>query len=199
MARAARTPANCISRRNSGARQKEKQAKAGSSKTQAVKGSRRRSRGMQKKVDSSLHDGERTNRDVPRYACLNYGRKGHWARECRQPKKQEAQQAQAESGDDDEEPTLLMAQVCSVIELERGGAPPPASPSPLHVEEAKVFAHLDDEKRRDYGLWYLNTSTTNHMTGSHAAFSELDMAVRGTVCFGDGSVVAIEGCGKILF
>lgn len=92
-----------------------------------------------------------------------------------------------------------MARVCSVIEPERGGTPPPASPSSLHVEEAKVFAHLDDEKRCDYGLWYLDTGTTNHMTGSHAAFSELDMAVHGTVRFGDGSVVAIEGCGKILF
>ena len=37
------------------------------------------------------------------------------------------------------------------------------------------------------------------MTGSKAAFSELDDDVTGTVKFGDGSRVAIQGCSTIIF
>lgn len=37
------------------------------------------------------------------------------------------------------------------------------------------------------------------MTGSRSAFSELDTGVRGTVKFGDGSVVNIQGRGIVLF
>ena len=37
------------------------------------------------------------------------------------------------------------------------------------------------------------------MTGERSIFSELDTGVRGTVRFGDGSVVDIQGHGTILF
>ena len=37
------------------------------------------------------------------------------------------------------------------------------------------------------------------MTGVRFAFSELDTGIRGTVKFGDGSVVGIEGRGTVLF
>lgn len=47
--------------------------------------------------------------------------------------------------------------------------------------------------------WILDTGATNHMTGVRKAFSELDTGVHGTVRFGDGSVVDIEGRGTILF
>ena len=40
---------------------------------------------------------------------------------------------------------------------------------------------------------------TNHMTSVRSAFFELDTGVHGTVRFGDGSVVDIEGRGTILF
>ena len=47
--------------------------------------------------------------------------------------------------------------------------------------------------------WYLDSGASNHMTGSKAAFSELDDDVTGTVKFGDGSRVAIRGRGTIIF
>jgi len=47
--------------------------------------------------------------------------------------------------------------------------------------------------------WYLDSSASNHMTGTKAAFSELDGNVTGTVKFGDGSRVAIRGRNTIIF
>ena len=46
---------------------------------------------------------------------------------------------------------------------------------------------------------YLDSGASNHMTGSKASFSELDDDVTGTVKFGDGSRVAIQGHGTIIF
>jgi hypothetical protein len=47
--------------------------------------------------------------------------------------------------------------------------------------------------------WVLDTGATNHMIGSRRLFAELDTSVTGTVRFGDGSVVDIEGKGTVLF
>jgi transposase InsO family protein len=65
--------------------------------------------------------------------------------------------------------------------------------------EAKVLAAFDATEDRDPKRWVLDTGATNHMTGSRSAFSDLDNGVVGTVRFGDGSVVNIEGRGTILF
>jgi hypothetical protein len=69
----------------------------------------------------------------------------------------------------------------------------------VELVEAKVFAQLDGGGSDDGALWHLDTGATNHMSGSRAAFSELDRGVVGTVRFGDGSVVKIEGRGVVLF
>ena len=45
----------------------------------------------------------------------------------------------------------------------------------------------------------MSSSASNHMTGSKASFSEHDDDVTGTVKFGDGSRVAIQGHGTIIF
>jgi hypothetical protein len=47
--------------------------------------------------------------------------------------------------------------------------------------------------------WYLDTGATNHMMGHSDVFSHLDRAMRGSIKFGDGSVVAIHGCGTVIF
>ena len=53
----------------------------------------------------------------------------------------------------------------------------------------------DEQEQR----WYLDSGTTNHMTGSKEAFFELDGNVTGTVKFGDDSRVAIRGRDTIIF
>ncbi|WVZ49092.1 LOW QUALITY PROTEIN: hypothetical protein U9M48_000473, partial [Paspalum notatum var. saurae] len=66
----------------------------------------------------------------------------------------------------------------------------------VHLVEEKVFATLGDEADKDPRRWVLDTGASNHTTGSRAAFASIDA---GTVRFGDGSVVQIEGRGTILY
>ena len=85
----------------------------------------------------------------------------------------------------------------------------PHSSSPLqavalervHLVERKVLLHLSEEEKEAVGTrrWVLDTDATNHMTGSRSFFTELNTGVARTIKFGDGSVVAIEGKGTVLF
>jgi hypothetical protein len=70
---------------------------------------------------------------------------------------------------------------------------------PLRVIEEKVFVQLDEEAPRNESLWYLDSGATNHMSGCQGAFIDIDTAISDSIKFGDGSEVAIEGSGTVLF
>lgn len=68
----------------------------------------------------------------------------------------------------------------------------------MHLVEEKVFAHIMNTEK-DSRRWVLNTGSINHMSNTRLTFSELDSNGCGTVKFGDGFVVQIEGVGTMLF
>jgi hypothetical protein len=119
--------------------------------------------------------------------CRRCLKTGHWACECpTKPKKSEAKVAQTE-----EEGPALFCTAASV------NAEPAVRFDAVDLVEAKVFAQLDGDGSGECG--YFDTGATNHMTGAREAFTELNTSMRGTVRFGDGFVVTIEGRGSILF
>jgi hypothetical protein len=69
----------------------------------------------------------------------------------------------------------------------------------VRLYKQKVVVELGSEEEHDAKSWVLDTGATNHMSGSRAAFAELDTAVHGSVRFGDDSVARIEGCDTVLF
>jgi len=84
----------------------------------------------------------------------------------------------------------------------------PRSPPPVvepqarvHLVEPKVLLHLSEEEKEAVvsRRWVLDIGATNHMTGTRTVFAELNTGVTGTVKFGDGSVVDIQGKGTVLF
>jgi hypothetical protein len=93
--------------------------------------------------------------------------------------------------EDDGEAALLVA--CATVDIG------PATPvlTEVHIKEDRLFVKLGD-KAMDCARWILDTGATNHITGNHSAFSELDTKVHGSICFDDSSIAGIEGRGTVL-
>ncbi|XP_040254011.1 uncharacterized protein [Aegilops tauschii subsp. strangulata] len=128
--------------------------------------------------------------------CRYCGIPGHWAKECRKKERDQREQPDQQANVaqvDVEQPGLLLA-TCAVVNGEsvNGGAREPGTE--IFHNEARVVPVATDDDR-----WYLDTGASNHMTGRRDMLSELDETVRGTVHFGDGSVVQICGRGVVLF
>jgi hypothetical protein len=47
-------------------------------------------------------------------------------------------------------------------------------------------------------VWVLDIGASNHMTGTRTMLTQLNTRVRGTVKFGDGSHVRIQGMGSVI-
>ena len=69
----------------------------------------------------------------------------------------------------------------------------------VNLDEPRAQVHLGRVGGEQEQRWYLDSGASNHMTGSKAAFSELDGDVTSTVKFGDGSRVTIRWRGTIIF
>ncbi|WVZ94478.1 hypothetical protein U9M48_040365 [Paspalum notatum var. saurae] len=129
--------------------------------------------------------------------------KGKSRGDCKSKKRDKQAQAQAHVAQDDE-PTLFLLESdvgptpSTVVTAGSTSRRPPSSDE-VHLVEEKVFAALDDTPEKDLRRWIFDTGASNHMTGLRTAFSDLYTGIAGTVQFGDGSVVRIEGCSTILF
>jgi hypothetical protein len=132
--------------------------------------------------------------------CHYCKKKGHWEKDCWK-KKRDMAQAEAHVAHDDDQTLLLLQHAVPAPTPTALSTTSSATTSPtaiVNLVEKKVFADIDDTDK-DPRRWILDTGATNHMTGSRAVFSDIDTGTTGTVRFGDGSVIKIEGCGTILY
>jgi hypothetical protein len=97
----------------------------------------------------------------------------------------------------DDGPRMMMLEVCEQSDNRES---PPQKPVTeiVKLEEEKVLLH-DRTRNTATHVWYLDTGASNHMTGDKAQFSELNLSVGGTVRFGDGRTIGIEGRGTVIF
>jgi transposase InsO family protein len=142
------------------------------------------------------------------YNCNKFA--GHFSRDCKEPRLPRKGQQQAHLTKTEEEPAALLARVCNLSDddgpallmatvMARKDAPTRFTHGPsVHVDMVEEHVFLTKDEHRD-DSWFLDTGASNHMTDHRSVFAEMDTNVTGTVKFGDGSVVEIQGRGTVLF
>ncbi|KAD4384336.1 hypothetical protein E3N88_24504 [Mikania micrantha] len=136
-----------------------------------------RGRGGRFPSNSFRKDDQRNQTSKQEKRCYNCDKYGHFAADCRAPRRNE-DEANFTTQDDDQ--TLLMVTKDMVL-----------------LNEEKVFPNVYAKDKSEAGTWYLDNGASNHMTGNREFFSEL-IERTGRVRFGDGSAVNIKGKGSIL-
>ncbi|XP_074351839.1 uncharacterized protein LOC141690987 [Apium graveolens] len=131
----------------------------------------------------------RGGRDRSRVRCFNCNILGHYAGECRRPKRDKETRTEANLTQIiDDEPALLLTECSTEKE------------SKLLLNDNSLSPRLKkSEKQVDSIVWYLDNRSSNHMTGQRAKFRELDEGVTGLVKIGDESTVEIKGKGSVVF
>lgn len=94
-------------------------------------------------------------RDKSKIKCFKCRILGHYAKECRKPQKEREVVANLTNVQEDE-PTLLMAQICNTTEAVD------STTAQVVLNEVHAQAYLGCEEGHQDDKWYLNTGTSNH-------------------------------------
>ncbi|KAL8119269.1 uncharacterized protein LOC141660202 [Apium graveolens] len=137
-----------------------------------------------KRLNKKNYDGQfsgsrpRGGRDKSNLRCYNCSAYGHFATDCRKPRRNRESREEVNMAKlEDDEPALLLAK------YER------EDPEGTHLNENQVIPSKLSKVQDESIVWYLDNGASSHMTGFKSKFMELDEQIRGLVSFRDGSTV----------
>jgi hypothetical protein len=133
------------------------------------------------------------------------GKADHWAKECRKAQRDHERKGEAANLAEVQvdPPALLLAALADddgpaaavdQAPVQNAVVAAPAVPQTVFLNEERVVP-----VPAAAGVWYLDTCANSHMTGTRDSFVTLDESIKGSVRFGDGSLVTIAGKGNVLF
>ncbi|GAU17239.1 hypothetical protein TSUD_324430 [Trifolium subterraneum] len=170
-------------------------------KWQNKKGSKKGKESVEDKPESSEEEGggKNTKKDKSTIQCYSCNKYGHYASECKAPKKKKNQNTEAEAnvaedGSTSDDDVSFMVTLTDEQESE------------AHMTENDngsdqglllMMPTTKDEFGKQEG-WYLDTCCSNHMTSNKEWLVNYDSSKKSTIRFADSRTVKSEGIGDML-
>lgn len=130
------------------------------------------------------------SRDKRHIQCFSCNKMGHYSLECRSKRSNNETHLTRSI---DEEPALMLSAT------QQGYVPGRSSRKLCCSIRKSCCQKCSGNEEESEDVWYLDNGASNHMTGHHEKFQDLDETVTGRVRFGDRSTVQIMGRGTVVF
>ncbi|GAU40816.1 hypothetical protein TSUD_398000 [Trifolium subterraneum] len=124
-----------------------------------------------KKVSSKKEGGQKTKKDKSIIQCYNCNKYGHYASECKAPKKKKSQNTEEEAN---------VAQDDSTSE-----------------DDVSFMVTITDETAESM-VWYFDTGCSNHMTGNKSILTDFNKCLNTRIKLANGNFIAAEGMGNVV-
>ncbi|GAU42392.1 hypothetical protein TSUD_296900 [Trifolium subterraneum] len=141
-------------------------------KWQNKKGSKKGKESVEEKLESSKKEGgQKTKKDKSTIQCYNCNKYGHYASECKAPKKKKSQNTEEEAN---------VAQDGSTSE-----------------DDVSFMITITDETAESM-VWYFDTGCSNHMTGNKSILTDFNNCLNTRIKLANGNFIAAEGMGNVV-
>ncbi|GAU30142.1 hypothetical protein TSUD_360350 [Trifolium subterraneum] len=125
----------------------------------------------EKKKWQNKKGGQKTKKDKSTIQCYNCNKYGHYASECKAPKKKKSQNTEEEAN---------VAQDGSTSE-----------------DDVSFMVTITDETAESM-VWYFDTGCSNHMTGNKSILTDFNKCLNTRIKLANGNFIAAEGMGNVV-
>ncbi|GAU12912.1 hypothetical protein TSUD_73980 [Trifolium subterraneum] len=164
-------------------------------KWQNKKGSKKGKESVEEKPESSEKEGggQNTKKDKSTIQCYSCNKYGHYASECKAPKKKKSQNTEAEANVAEDDVSFMV----TVTDEEESEAHMTENDNGSDQGPLLMMPTTEDEFGKQEG-WYLDTCCSNHMTSNKEWLVNYDSSKKSTIRFADSRTVKSEGIGDML-
>ncbi|GAU24779.1 hypothetical protein TSUD_356080 [Trifolium subterraneum] len=165
------------------------------------KGSKKGKESVEDKPESSEEEGggKNTKKDKSIIQCYSCNKYGHYASECKAPKKKKSQNTEEEANVAEDDSTSYddVSFMVTLIDEEESEAHMTENHNGSDQGPLLMMPTTKDEFGKQEG-WYLDTCCSNHMISNKEWLVNYDSLKKSTIRFADSRTVKSEGIGDML-